>query len=294
MAGIKVSEYFSEFSVKLDRASFKRADTEIDKLVAKLKKTGNDSFGFRIGKFNVDQAALRLALGNALDLASKSVPFEISKFVVNDRNLQAALLRAARRLPPLPPGGPGGGPHPPYPPHPGPYPPYPPRPSPYPPDSRVRRGMMGGIGGGLSNFYAPALALGLGGYGLSELNQKNQQVVSAQLQSQAVVQQAGGTVQEGSQSFEWLKNQANRVGFNYLDASGDYNKLLSGLTGAGMSVEQGQGVFKGFSELSRVNKLDRVQQQRVFRALSQVAGKDKLQSEELVGQLARHIWPLAL
>lgn len=294
MAGIKVSEYFSEFSVKLDRASFKRADTEIDKLSAKLRNMGGAGFGLRIGKFNIDQAALRLALGNALDIASKSVPFEISKFVVNDRNLQAALLRAARRLPPLPPGG-GGAP--PYPPHPGPYPPYPPRPGPYPPDSRVRRGMIGGIGGGLSSFYGPALALGLGGYGLSQLNQKNQQVVSAQLQSQSVVQQAMGeayTPAAGKQSFDWLKSQANRVGFNYLDASGDYNKLLSGLTGAGMSVGQGQDVFKGFSELSRVNKLDRVQQQRVFRALSQVAGKDKLQSEELTGQLARHIWPLAL
>lgn len=291
MSGMKVSSYFSEFSIRLDRSSFKRADDEIDKLSAKLRKMGGTGFGFRIGKFDIDQAALKLALGNSLDLASKTTPFEISKFVVNDRNLQAALLRAARRLPPLPPNPPGGGPNPPHPPHPGPYPPYPPRPGPYPPDSRVRRSAFGGglMGGGLSGLYAPALALGLGGYGLSELNQKNQQVVSAQLQSQAVVQQAGGTVQEGTQSFEWLKNQANRVGFNYLDASGDYNKLLSGLTGAGMSVEQGQGVFKGFSELSRVNKLDRVQQQRVFRALSQVAGKDKLQSEELVGQLSESL-----
>lgn len=287
MAGIKVSEYFSEFSVKLDRASFKRADTEIEKLVAKLKKTGNDSFGFRIGKFNVDQAALRLALGNALDLASKSVPFEISKFVVNDRNLQAALLRAARRLPPLPPGGgPGGGPHPPYPPHPGPYPPYPPRPGPYPPDSRVRRGMMGGIGGGLSNFYAPALALGLGGYGLSELNKRNQQVVSAQLQSQSVVEQAGGTATQGKQSFEYLRKEANRIGFNYLDASGDYNKLISGLTGSGVGLGESQKVFSGFAELARVNKLDKTTQNRLFRALSQVAGKGKLQAEELTGQIS--------
>jgi hypothetical protein len=56
-----------------------------------------------------------------------------------------------------------------------------------------------------------------------------------------------------------------------------------------MSVKEGQGVYKGFAELSRVNKLDRVQQQRVFRALSQIAGKNKLQSEELTGQLAESL-----
>lgn len=279
---MKVAEYFAEFSVRPDRASFKRVEDEANKLALKLKNLDRGSFSFNIGRFKIDQAALNLALGKSLDLASKSVPFEISKFVVNDRNLLAALLRAARRLPPAPPGGGPPGPYPPYPPH-------PPRPGPYPPapgpGSRAYRS-AGLMGGGLSNLYAPALALGLGGYGLSELNQRNQQVVSAQLQSQAVVQQAGGTAQQGTDSFEWLKKQGNRIGFNYLDAAPDYNKLLSGLTGAGMSVEEGQGVFKGFSELSRVNKLDRVQQQRVFRALSQVAGKDKLQSEELECRLA--------
>ena len=61
------------------------------------------------------------------------------------------------------------------------------------------------------------------------------------------------------------------------------------MTGAGFSIQQGQNVYKGFAELSRVNKLDRVQQQRVFRALSQVAGKGKLQAEELVGQLAESL-----
>lgn len=279
---MQISRFFASLGIEIDRASIRKVDTTLNTLEKKLRKFGTtNNIKIQITGFDINQTALRTALGNSLDIASKSVAFEISKFVVNDRNLQAALLRAARRLPPAPPGG---GPHPPYPPHPGPYPPPRPGPTPPSPGSRAFRG--GFIGGGLSNFYTPALALGLGGYGLSELNQRNQQVVSAQLQSQAVVQQAGGTAEQGTQSFEWLKNQANRIGFNYLDASGDYNKLLSGLTGAGMTVQQGQNVFKGFSELSRVNKLDRTTQSRLFRALSQVAGKDQLMSEELTGQIA--------
>lgn len=284
----QIASYFASLGFDIDQKSVRRVDNTLKNLEKRLKLFGKN-FNKKIGislditAFNIDQKKLKTALGNSLDLASKSVAFEISKFVVNDRNLQAALLRAARRLPPYPPGG--GGPHPPHPP----LPPTPPRPGPYPPlpPGSRRAAVAGGyFGGGLARLYGPALALGLGGYGLSQLNQRNQQVVSAQLQTTAVAQQAGATPQQGAQSFEWLKQQGNRIGFNYLDASADYNKLTAGLTGAGMSIKQAQGVFKGFSELSRVQKLDRVTQQRVYRALSQIAGKGKLQGDELTNQLA--------
>lgn len=279
---MKIAEYFAEFSIRPDRNSIRRVDSELKKLENKLRGFGkNSTIKLKLSGFNVDQPALRLALGNSLDIASKSVAFEISKFVVNDRNLQAALLRAARRLPPLPPR-----PNPPLPPRP-PIPPYPPRPGPYPPDSRRGSGAASGfIGGGVARLYSPALALAFGGYGLAQLNKRNQQVVSAQLQSSAVVQQAGGTVEQGADSFQYLRKEANRIGFNYLDASQDYNKLISGLTGSGVSVKESQKVFSGFAELARVNKLDKTTQNRLFRALSQVAGKGKLQAEELTGQIS--------
>lgn len=271
---MKIAEYFAEFSIRPDRNSIRRVDSELKKLENKLRGFGkNSTIKLKLSGFNVDQPALRLALGNSLDIASKSVAFEISKFVVNDRNLQAALLRAARRLPPLPPG-------------PNPHP-LPPRPGPYPPDSRRGSGAASGfIGGGVARLYSPALALAFGGYGLAQLNKRNQQVVSAQLQSSAVVQQAGGTVEQGAESFQYLRKEANRIGFNYLDASQDYNKLISGLTGSGVSVKESQKVFSGFAELARVNKLDKTTQNRLFRALSQVAGKGKLQAEELTGQIS--------
>ena len=272
---MKIAEYFAEFSIRPDRNSIRRVDSELKKLENKLRGFGkNSTIKLKLSGFNVDQPALRLALSNSLDIASKSVAFEISKFVVNDRNLQAALLRAARRLPPLPPG-----PNP---------PPLPPRPGPYPPDSRRGSGAASGfIGGGVARLYSPALALAFGGYGLAQLNKRNQQVVSAQLQSEAVVQQAGGTVEEGKASFEYLRKTANRVGFNYLDASADYNTLLSNVTGSGKSVEEGQKIFTGFSELSRTLKLGKVQQQRVFKALSDISGKGQLQAQELKLQLGQ-------
>lgn len=304
---MQIADYFASFSVKVDKTSVKKVDATLDRLEARLNGLGNGG-GFRLGgfkinqgkldaalekalaaaslkavfnitRFDVNQTALNIALGNALDIASARNVFHIARFNVDQSHLNSQMVtamanaaRVASAVTTIRPHVAGQS------------------------VGAAERGVgrrsavaAGGIAGGLSRLYAPALGLALGGYGLSQLNQRNQQVVSAQLQSQSVVQQAGGTTEEGQQSFQWLRQQGNRIGFNYLDASGDYNKLLSGLTGAGMSVQQGQGVFKGFSELSRVNKLDRVSQQRVYRALSQVAGKNKLQSEELTGQLAESL-----
>lgn len=273
---MNIAKYVASIGFSVNTQDIKKVDRALNLVENKMrnlqKRLNSKPLSIKFEKFTVNQARLNATLGNALDAASPRVAFEISRFVVNDRNLLAALLRAARRLPPAPPPGPhpppgpgGGGPH---------------------PGSSTRTSRFGlGFGG----FGYGSLGLFGGAYGLGALNRRNQEVVSAQLQAQAVVQQAGGTAEQGQQSFEFLRQQAQRVGFNYLDASPDYNKLLSGLTGAGFSIQQGQQVYTGFAELARVNKLDRVQQQRVFRALSQVAGKGKLQAEELVGQLAESL-----
>lgn len=301
---MQISKYFASLSIEVDKSSVKNVDKTLNHLEKKLKKLG--SFGkklfFSVENFAVDQKKLETALGYALDIASNKVTFEISRFSVNQRNLQATLATHMR-------GGIAGGA--------GGFgstaltsAEWDRRQSVMGSAALLRHqrsvelanlrkqgrsnsSLVGGAaaGGGLIGrsplgLMGPALALGLGGYGLSNLNQRNQEVVSAQLQSSAVVQQAGGTAQQGTQSFEYLRNEGQRIGFNYLDASGDYNKLISGLTGSGIGLKESQKVFSGFAELARVNKLDKTTQNRLFRALSQVAGKGKLQAEELTSQIA--------
>ena len=281
-----ITSYFAELGFGVNAKSIRKVDSALKNMEKKLKafgKTASHNMAINLVKFSVNQKALNFAMGNALDIASKQTVFQVSRFVVDQAHLNrtlsnafAAASKSAKvnirpNVTPSSAGSsriPGSGRH------------------------IVAGGVAGGIAGGLSRIYGPALALGLGGYGLSTLNTRNQQVVSAQLQTSAVTQQALGDKykpEQGRASFEWLRSQADRVGFNYLDAAPDYNKLTSGLTSAGMSIEQSQGVFKGFSELSRVNKLDRTAQSRVYRALSQIAGKNKLQSEELTGQLAESL-----
>lgn len=279
-----ITTYFAELGFGVNAKSVRKVDSALKSMEKKIKAFGKSmsaSMAINLVKFNVNQKALNFAMGNALDIASRQTVFQVSRFSVDqghlNRTLSAAMTAASARAarvnirPNVAPNSPrnvGG------------------RPS-----GRhvVAGGVAGGIAGGLSRLYGPALALGLGGYGLGALNNRNQQVVAAQLQTSAIAQQAGATPEQGKASFEWLKKQADTIGFNYLDAAPDYNKLTSGLTGAGMSIEQSQGVFKGFSELSRVNKLDRTAQSRVYRALSQIAGKNKLQSEELTQQLAESL-----
>jgi hypothetical protein len=279
---MNIASYYARVGFKVNNRDIQKVDRAISTVEKKLKdfsKRLSASYTINLVNFNVNERNLQRSLGNALDMASSRVAFEISRFVVNDRALLAALLRAARRLPPPPPPGPNP-------------PPHPPGPGPRPngggdPPPGSGRGSRSLIGAGL---YGPlgygALALAGGGYGLGALNRRNQEVVSAQLQSQAVVQQAGGTAEQGQASFQYLRSEANRIGFNYLDASADYNKLISGLTGSGFSVKDSQKVFSGFAELARVNKLDKTTQNRLFRALSQVAGKGKLQAEELTSQIS--------
>lgn len=253
-------------------------DKTLDRMEAKLKTFGKGAkIVLDINAFDINQGKLNIAVGNALDIASVKNTLDISRFHIDQSHLNNAMMTAmkeatllaskASTLRPNAHVNPMGSAN----------------------DGSIRPrhiAAAGGIAGGLSRVYGPALALGLGGYGLAELNQRNQQVVSAELQSSAVVQQAGGTAQQGRASFQYLRNEGERIGFNYLDASQDYNKLISGLTGSGVGLQESQKVFSGFAELARVNKLDKTTQNRLFRALSQVAGKGKLQSEELKIRLA--------
>lgn len=278
---MEIAKYTVGVDYKINSASIRRVDRELNKLektLKKLKDKNLNRLNLNIANFTVDQRRLNMVIGNALDRASQMTTFQISRFVVDQNHLNRTVATAMTRAMHAAPnhinmtghvrtvGGrtvvnEGG--------------------------IRSRHAIgAGGAAGVASRFYGPALALAGGGYGLAQLNRRNQEVVSAQLQTQAVVQQAGGTVQEGQQSFDWLRAQGNRIGFNYLEAAPDYNNLVSGLTGAGMSLQQSQGVYKGFAELARTNKLDRTRQNRLFRALAQVAGKDKLMSEELRGQIA--------
>lgn len=273
-----IAEYISKVGVSVDMAQLHKVDRYLKLIDAKMKRHAQKSqmsTTLRFSNFAVDNTRLRSVLQRATDNASRAVVVPFTNFAIDRQALTRNLAMAVRQAVAVanremnlrphvnrPHGGTVNGRH------------------------MTGAGIAGGVA---SRLWGPAIALGTGGYGLSQLNQRNQQVVAAQLQTQAVIQGYGGTAQQGKDSFAWLRQQANRVGFNYLDATGDYNALTSNLMGAGGSLKDAQNIFKGFSEYGRVNKLTPAKQKLVFNALSQIAGKDKLQSEELTKQLGNSL-----
>lgn len=326
--GQDIAEFYARLKISVDPSDIRKMDIALGLIESKMQAFAKkmQAVGLNITKFSIDDKQLQKTLGNALDAASTKVKFEVSQFVVNERNLQAALLRAGRNFRGMPGLAADGG-----------VDTIPAQRKPRAPSpeqmrrtelrnaewdrqeawrksladrrftlqsqkldlqaerlnermkSPTTKSVASGMGAGvaMSRMFAPIAALAIGGYGLNFANERNQALVAATLQSSAVVQQAGGTPEQGKESFEWLRQQGNKIGFNYLEAAPEYNNLLANMTGAGFSVKQGQDVFKSFAELSRTYKLGKVQQQRVNLALSQIAGKGQLQSQELKLQLGQ-------
>lgn len=271
---MNIAKYYASIGFQVSTRDIQQVDRALNLIEGRLRafqRRLDSTLNLNINRFTVDQRRLNIALGNALDVASIRNVFQVSRFNIDQSSLNRQLTRSLAEASRVAAATINVRPH---------------------STGSVARAAATGAafgGFGLGRLGTTGLALIGGGYGISALNRRNQEVVSAQLQSQAVVQQAGGTVEQGQASFQYLRSEANRIGFNYLDASSDYNKLLSGLTGSGFSVRDSQKVYSQFAELSRVYKLDKVQQQRVFRALSQVAGKGKLQADELTNQLAESL-----
>lgn len=308
-----VARYWAELGFKVSRTELKKVDSHLKSIELKLKKFGKglDSrlkLNIQIDKFSINDKKLRLTMGTALDKASKSVTFEISKFAVNDRNLRAALLGASRRMGNMPGTGGGiGGTT------------YINNKALSPQEWDRRQGVLnqnrmdqlaarqanqpaprgrsvsgaavgGGVAGGagygmMRSMYAPMFVGGLGMYGLGQVNQMNQEVISAQLTTKAVTE-AAGLKGQGGPAFDWLKGQADRIGFSYMDSAQDYNNFLSNSLSAGVDLEGSQDIFLGFSEYARAMGITPARNKLVMGALSQMMGKGVLSMEEVRRQMA--------
>lgn len=95
--GMEISRFWASVGVKVNNSDLRKVDkllSDIDKRFSKFKNKSG-LFNFDVEKFTVNQKTLNRVLGTALDTASKTVTFEISRFAVNERNLKAALTRSS-------------------------------------------------------------------------------------------------------------------------------------------------------------------------------------------------------
>lgn len=271
---MRVASYWASLGFRVDQKELRKVDSTLTRLEKKLRDFGklsnkNLKINFSIGKVNVDQKRLNTALGNSLDLASKSVVFEVTRFAVNSRALQAALLRAMRGLPPIPPR--------PLPP----APPIPPRPGPAPPPRRDISGTPRGsrFSMGLSaNGYGPVMALAATGYATSRLNTANQELVSNNIAAESVL----GT--RSKELLDRLSERSDYLGVNYKDTLPQFTKFMASSVPL-MGVDSSQQTFESFMQFGRTRGASKVSMNRALTAIGQMSAKGQVMAEELKNQL---------
>ena len=278
---MEISRYFATFGIKVDPKEIKKIDMVLMAMDRKIrawqaKQKANPAF--KISNFDVDDSRLRLVLGNSLDRASRRVVFEISRFVVRPGAINAALRRA----------GTGG------------------LAAPLavqniPVRAGVARsvaspyhGILGaGVGALGMRPYGPLAAGGVAGYmgfrGLSAINQRNQDIMSARIATRSISSMFGGTMEEGDRNFDWLRAQGNRLGFSYMDQASSFNNFMANALGSGLSNQGSLDIFRGFTEFGKVKGIDANRRKLVNQALGQMMGKGTLNMEELKRQMSESL-----
>lgn len=152
-----------------------------------------------------------------------------------------------------------------------------------------RRG-AGGRGGadrGLSAMagFARGALPGLGAaFAFSQMNQINQQVQAATNSLHAV----SGNEQTFNSNKTFLENMSKEMGLNFRDIAPQFSSIFQA---AAPSIGAGgtQDMFRGIMKYGTVHGLDKESMKGSMRALSQMFGKDKIQSEEARQQFSERM-----
>lgn len=278
-----VARYFATLGFKVDKSELATIDRTLTNIEKKLRAFGKNidkhlNITLKVDKVEIDKTKLKIATGQALDFASKNAVFEITRFAVNDRNLQAALMRSARvagnRLRPTN---------------------LAPQQSPTQPVERTPRQVngsrssasysssnylhAGGAVGALARYGVASIPFVGGAYGLSQLNKKNQEIVSAEFGAQAIMGEQGGKA-----NMAWLKQQADAVGFDWLAMAPEFSGFMGAATPV-MGEDKARGTFQAFNEFATTRHAPDVARMRALYALKQMASMPNVMSQELFQQI---------
>lgn len=274
-----ISQYYAKVGVSTDLAQLRKIDRYLmlieRKFQAFQKKAMTGVGGALKLRFVVDEKHLRKTVGDSFDRISRSVVFEVSRFTVNDRNLQAALLRAGRRVstgtslqaPSIN------------------------RPAQQTRGARDYRQAnflhAGGAAGALSRYGVGSLPFIGGVYGMGAVNRMSQEMQANQLALQA----AAGSEAGGTQYATFLDKLGTRLGKTTRTMSPFFSQMLAGAKGTALEPHLQTG-FSSLMEYSSVMGLDDQKIKGTIRAFTQMIGKQQIMAEELRGQAAEHLPPV--
>jgi len=154
-------------------------------------------------------------------------------------------------------------------------------------------GLLGGIAGRFAGNFAPSAALAGGavtaGYAAKEVimvgreYRKMRQVLLASSESQA----------EFNRNLDYAEKVTNRLGTNVIEFGTAYAKTLQAAKGK-LDLSQTEKLFEQFSELMVVLGSSDDDQKGIFRAMSQMFSKGKIQMEEVNQMAERNVPALAM
>lgn len=90
---------------------------------------------------------------------------------------------------------------------------------------------------------------------------------------------------QGGQELDFIRRNADRLGISFGQLADEYTKWAAATKGTNLEGDKTRKIFISVAEAARVNKLSFEDLQGVFRALTQIASKGRVQLEELSGQL---------
>lgn len=140
---------------------------------------------------------------------------------------------------------------------------------------------------GLSEIGALARSAipGLGAaFAFSKMNDINQRVTAAQNSLEAV----SGSEANFNSNNNYLRNMSKEMGLNYRDVAPQYSSIYQAAAPA-IGVKGAQDMFRGIMQYGTVHGLDKEAMKGSMVALSQMFGKDKIQSEEARQQFSERM-----
>lgn len=90
--------------------------------------------------------------------------------------------------------------------------------------------------------------------------------------------------------YEYIRQQADRLGISFESAARGYAKFSASAKLAGRDSQEIRYIFESFAEVGRVANLSKEELDGVFKALEQIISKGSIQAEELRGQLGDRLF----
>ena len=118
--------------------------------------------------------------------------------------------------------------------------------------------------------------------GLTRVVEATQKVERAQVRLNALY---NGDTAKAGEEFDFISRQADRLGIDIGELADEYTKFSASTKGTILQGQKTREIFMRVAEAGRVNGLSMADMSGIFKALTQIASKGKVQLEELTGQL---------